>query len=513
MRSPDPSEEDLSALAACDPDRILVELDQLDCQDPALGLRKYIELSWPIIEPGRTYVPNWHIDCISDHLMAVSAGHILRLLVNVPPGGMKSLLTDAFWPSHEWGPQGRPELRYVSASYNIDLTVRDNRRTRSLITSDWYQERWGERFQLVGDQNAKTRFDNDRMGFKIATSVGGLGTGERGDRFIIDDPHNIKDGESAAKRNETLLWFAEVVPTRLSDPRRSVIIVIMQRVHEADVSGVILERELGYTHVCLPMEFDPSRKCYVEVTGWSDPREEENQLLWPEHMPRDVVERDKRAMGSYAVAAQFQQTPAPRGGGMFQRVWWQFYETGHKNRPRDVTEKPAKARPTSFDMVVASVDAAFKSTASGSRVGLVVVGVVGPYRYVLDNRTRPMTFTETVNEILDVLKTFPRCNRVLIEDKANGPAIIDTLSQKISGIIAVNPEGGKEARAAAMTASVESGHWLLPEGAPWVEDFIHEFATFPAAAKNDQVDAATQASTYLTHGASITRVLALLGAR
>lgn len=499
-------EEDVAALAGYDPDAMLMELDRLDSE---ASLVDYMRLAWPIIEPGRSFVPNWHIDCIADHLMAVSRGHITRLLIGVPPGGMKSLTTDAFWPSHEWGPQNRPQLRYVSASYNADLTVRDNRRTRTLITSPWYQALWGDRFQLVGDQNAKTRFDNDHMGFKIATSVGGLGTGERGDRFIIDDPHNIKDGESNAKRNETLLWFSEVVPTRLNDPSLSAIIVIMQRVHEADVAGLILERDLGYVHVCLPMEFEPARKCFVEVTGWEDPRTEENELLWPDRMTREVVERDKKALGSYAVAAQFQQRPAPRGGGMFLRVWWQFFETGHRNRPMDVTENPAKPRPASFDMTLISVDAAFKSTASGSRVGMVVIGVVGPYRYVLDNRTRPMTFSETVSEILSLLQTYPQCNRVLIEDKANGPAIIDTLCAKVSGVIPVNPQGGKEARANAMQASVESGHWLLPEGAPWLDDFITEFGTFPAAAKNDQVDATTQAAIYLTHGASITRLLGL----
>ena len=194
---------------------------------------------------------------------------------------------------------------------------------------------------------------------------------------------------------------------------------------------------------------------------------------------------------------------------MFRRVWWQFFATGHANRPHDVTENPAKPKPATFDMTLISVDAAFKSTASGSRVGMVVIGVVGPWRYVLDNRTRPMTFSETVDQVLALLADYPQCNRVLIEDKANGPAIIDTLSQRVSGIIAVNPQGGKEARANAMQASVESGHWLLPEGAPWVDDFITEFGTFPAGAHNDQVDSTSQAAIYLTHGASITRLLGL----
>src|SRR5262249_34997198 len=157
---------------------------------------------------------------------------ITRLLINIPPGAMKSLTTNVFWPAWEWGPRDLAHMRYIGASYSHDLTIRDNLRCRRLIESYVYQRLWGGRFRLNDDQNAKVRFANDRTGFKLATSVGGLGTGERGDRFIIDDPHNLVDGESEAKRDSTLAWFSEVVPTRLNDPESSAIVIIMQRVHE-----------------------------------------------------------------------------------------------------------------------------------------------------------------------------------------------------------------------------------------------------------------------------------------
>jgi len=492
------------------PDALLEELDRIDSE---CSLRDYMKLAWHVIEPGRKFVPNWHIDCIADHLMAVHRGEITRIMFNLPPGGMKSLTTNAFFPSWEWGPANRPDLRYVSASYNGDLTVRDNRRTRSLITSDWYQRKWGDRFKLVGDQNAKTRFDNDKMGFKIATSVGGLGTGERGDRFIVDDPHNIKEGESEADRNEKLLWFSEVVPTRMSDPILSAIIVIMQRVHEGDIAGWIILKELGYVVITLPMEFEVDRKCFVEVTGWEDPRTEENQLLWPERMTREVVERDKKVMGEYAVAGQFQQRPSPRGGGMFKRKWWKFYNAGlTKIRPPETLtheESPTVEPPREYDQIVISIDATFKSTTGGSRVGAVVVGRSGPRRYLLGNRTRRMSFNETIACIRALKLDFPRCSRILVEDKANGPAIVDVLSNEISGVIAVNPEGGKETRANAMQPAVESGHWYLPEGAPWLDDFITEFALFPAGKNDDQVDATSQAAIYMTQSSDVVRLLSL----
>ena len=214
----------LAELVRTDPDQLELELDRIDSEE---SLRLFVERAWPVLEPKREFIPGWHIDAICDHLEAVHRGEITRLLINVPPGCMKSLTTDVFFPAWEWGPQNRPDLRYVASSYSQDLTIRDNRRTRSLIQSDWYRSLWGDRFKLVSDQNAKTRFDTNHMGFKIATSVGGLSTGERGDRFIIDDPHNIKDGESLAKRKEVNQWFMETVPTRMNDPEKSAIITIM----------------------------------------------------------------------------------------------------------------------------------------------------------------------------------------------------------------------------------------------------------------------------------------------
>ncbi len=498
---------DIAELIA-DPDSTLAELDKLDSEHQ---LRLFIELSWSVLEPKRRFQGGWHIDAICDALTAVTDGFIKRLLMCVPPGAMKSLTTDVFWPAWEWGPKDLPAMRYVSASYSQDITVRDNRRTRTLITSDWYQSLWGDRFTLVSDQNAKTRFDNDKTGFKIATSVGGMGTGERGDRFIVDDAHNVKDGESDAKRGEAVLWMMETVPTRVNDPTDSAIVVIGQQVHDQDVPNEIMRRELGYTTIILPMEFEPERKCIVYMDGFEfeDPRTQDNELLWPARMTREVVERDKKAMGPYAVAGQFQQRPAPRGGGLFKRIWWRFYQTDKPTRPMEVDLAPAVILPKDFDWVVMTVDATFAKTAKGSRVGLLVIGGKGADRYILENRTRPMTFTETCNEIILLRKAYPNCTRVLIERKANGEAIIDSLHSKVSGLIGINPEGGKEARAGAMQPQVEGGNVYLPEGAFWLEEFITEFALFPSTAHDDQVDALSQALNYMSASPDLTRMLGL----
>lgn len=494
----------LSRLASRDLDQSIREAQK---ELSERGLRYFTEFAWHIIEPGREFIPGWHLDAIAEHLEAVTNGEIIRLLINIPPGLMKSLSSNVLWPAWEWGPKNLPTMRYVGASYSHDLTIRDNRRCRSIIQSPWYQAIWGDRFKLVSDQNAKTRFDNDRTGFKIATSVGGMGTGERGDRFVIDDGNNVKDVESNAVRNDTAQWFLEVVPTRLTNPEKSAIINIQQRTHQGDISGIILEKELGYVHLCLPMEFEPDRKCFVEVTGFQDPRTEENELIWPKRMTRVVVERDKIPLGAYGVAGQFQQRPSPRGGGQFKKTWWRFFKTDRTGRPDECSTITAEDLPDRFETITISVDAAFKDKHTGSRVGLLAVARRGPKRYVLANGTKHMTFTQTLAAIKEMKVKFPYATKILIEDKANGSAIIDTLMAEISGVVGINPEGGKEARAAAIEPTVETGYVFLPEGAPWLEDFIEEFALFPAGNRNDQVDALSQALIDMISNADLSRTI------
>jgi len=481
-------------------------LRQLDIIDSAESLSAYSRLAWHIVEPTRDMIPGWHQDAVNDHLSAVSAGHINRLLINEPPGLMKSLSTEVFWPTWEWGPKNHAGLRYLCMSYSHELTKRDNRRSRNIIQSKWYQSRWGDRFHVVGDQNSKIRFDTNKMGWKIASSVGGLGTGERADRVIVDDPHNIKEGESEAKQKEVLLWFDEVLPTRLADAQKSAIIVIMQRVGDSDVSGHILEAELGYTHLMLPMEFEPDRKCFVYINQrlfFQDPRTLDNELLWPEKMTREVVERDKKAMGPYATAAQFQQAPAPRGGGMFKQTWWNFWKRKGDNRayvrPKGCNSNSSIILPDDddFDAILLSVDAAFKKIDTGSRVGMVKLGFLDALVFVLEDYTDHMTFDETCENIVAVTEGDNRIGRVLVEAKANGSAIVNHLFKKVRGIIEVDPEGGKEARGNAIVPVVKAGQVVIPEGAPWLGKWFHEWNTFPKLGrKNDRVDATSQGIIY-----------------
>ncbi len=262
------------------------------------SLMDFAEYVWPVVEPAIPFVKGWVLEAICEHLEAVTAGQIRRLLINVPPGFTKSLMTDVFWPAWEWGPRNMPWNRYVCASYSNHLTERDNMRCRNVVLSDRYKRFWGDRFKI----------SNDHTGWKLATSVGGIGVGERGDRFIIDDANNTMMMESEATRDNVNMWFTEVVPDRLNNQQTSAIVVIQQRLHEDDVSGTALSREMGYTHLMIPMEHDTARHCVTSLGWtaegreiiWEDPRTEENELAWPERFPVQSVEELRRDKGPYA---------------------------------------------------------------------------------------------------------------------------------------------------------------------------------------------------------------------
>lgn len=279
-----------------------------------------------MVEPATPYVHGWHIDCMADHLQAVSDGELRYLLINVPPRHMKSLLVSVLWPSWEW--TQRPHRRWMFASYAESLSMRDTVKSRRLMKSPWYQERWGSVFAFTADQDTKHRYDNDQAGYRIATSVGGS-TGEGGDIRVLDDPNNIDDAESEVIREGVNDWHDQVWSMRFTDPARSASVVIQQRTHTKDVSGHLLELG-GYHHLRLPAEYEPRRVTTMEhpldllqphddCPIHPDPRKEEGELLWTEQFsPEILAEVKQRLATSYAIAGQLQQRPVPRAGALFK---------------------------------------------------------------------------------------------------------------------------------------------------------------------------------------------------
>jgi hypothetical protein len=271
---------------------------------------------------------------------------------------------------------------------------------RRLVQSAWYQSSWGDRFSLTGDQNAKEKFENDKSGYRLVTSVGGTATGEGGDRIVVDDPHNVKESESDTVRQTAIDWWDHVMSTRLNDPKTGAKVVVMQRVHQQDLTGHLLEQG-GYEHLCLPAEYEGNRR--ATSIGWTDPRNEPGELLWPQRFGKPELESLKHALGSYASASQLQQRPSPAGGGILKRYRWRYWQ------PRDVTLPPVCLRlpdgtavnitpttlPECFDVQLQSWDLAFKDTASSAYVAGQVWARKGADRFLLDHVRDKWDFVAT----------------------------------------------------------------------------------------------------------------------
>lgn len=443
------------------------------------SLSAFIKHAWAVIEPGQPYIHGWHIDAICEHLEAITAGDINRLLINIPPGTMKSLAVGVFWPAWEWGPKGKPSTRIVAASHEQGLAVRDNLRARRLIASDWYQGFWGSSVVLTKDQNAKIKFENDATGFRQAAAAGSI-TGARGDRVIIDDPHSVEGASSEAQRNSVVDWFLEAVPTRLNNPDRSAIVVVMQRLHDRDVSGVILAKDLGYDHLCLPMEFETGRACKTSI-GFVDPRTEDGELLFPARFSRETVERDKKVMGSYAVAGQFQQRPAPRDGAMFKRAWF---------ADRIVNAAPSGSkRIRAWDLAATQKKAGNNPDwTAGVRVSRSDDGAFY-IEHVLRLQESPGAVEKTLKATAEA-DGIGVAVRLPQDPGQAGKAQAETLVRLLAGfdVKATSISGDKETRARPAAAQAEAGNVYIVRG-DWNETFLDELCSFPTGAHDDMVDA------------------------
>lgn len=463
----------------------------------------FTEQAWKILEPDVPFIPNWHINLIAEHLEAISAGELVKLIINVPPGTMKSLFCSVIWPVWDW--ILNPGRRFGTASHSQSLATRDSVKSRRLIQSEWFQKSYGWAFQLTADQNQKTRYENTATGFRLAGSVGGS-TGERFHIRILDDPHSIDDVESDLIREGVIDWLRYTWSQRYADPSNPYEVLIMQRLHEKDATGFYLELG-GYEHIMLPMEFDSDRKCFTKIG--SDPRTEENELLFPARFPKAIVETEKDKLGEYGAACQFQQNPAPRGGGVFRKKWMKFWKYPGmdlspvltKDEEGNVIECQVIDLPESLMGKLHSWDMTFTDTKDSAFVVDQVWGWLDADRFLLDQWRDKADFVKTISAFETMTNRWPDARAKFVENKANGPAIISYLRSKISGIIPIEPHGDKVARARAGALDFASGNVYLPhpEIFPWVKGFIERLTLFPNVAAKDEIDCTSQALLILSH--------------
>ena len=452
----------------------MTRLELVRAEKARRNLKEFVLQAWHVLEPETPFVDGVHVDAICSHLQAVIEGRIQNLGINVPPGSAKSLLTAVFFPAWAW--IDHPALRWLFASYSERLSTRDSVKCRQLIKSDWYQLRWGHRFQLTDDGDEKTRFINNRTGYRISTSVNGTGTGERCDILVVDDPHSVKKAESDQERQSAVDWFFGTMSSRLNDLRTGHKIVVQQRLHESDVTGELLKRKAKYDFLILPAEYDPEIARTTSI-GWHDPRTIPGELLWPNKVGPEEIAAIKTDLGSYKYAGQYGQRPSPADGGMIKRTWWKFWSTF----------------PTGTDLFMLSMDASFRGGPGADYVVIQCWAKKSADYYLIDQDRGQWNFPDTIKHFLDMTGKWPQASLKLIELKANGQAILDSLRQKVSGMVGVTPHESKESRMAAVSPLIEAGNVWLPSNAPWVDGFIEEHAQFPNGSNDDQCDGTSQA--------------------
>lgn len=446
----------------------------------------FVREAWPHID-NKKFKGNWHIDAICDHLQAVAEGDIKRLLINIPPGAGKSLLASVLYPAWVWTRQANHQ--FISTSFSVKRSTRDSRKMRKLVQSKWYQDRWP--IQFSADQSEKINFENTAGGSRVAEAFTGM-TGSRGNTIIIDDPHSVDMAASVAQREDTVETFLEAIPNRINDPDEDNIIVIMQRLHEEDVSGVILDRpELGYDHLCISMEYEGPRK--PTSIGWTDPRSEDGELMFPKHFSPNAVSALKSSLGKIAYAGQYQQNPVPRQAGEIDTRWFNRYKLGDHPPSCNFYLTSDHAPGGSGDYNVFRmwgydaqrnlwlVDSFRKRCSMQEAFGIkrdvegkITVMPIGAIRMI--QRWKPKGyFPEDDN-------TWKAVRELFVQALKESNTRVRIEPQPTSGM------GDKVNKAQGYIAVASLGQVYIPNG-PIGDDTLDEYARFPNGKHDDQVDA------------------------
>ena len=408
------------------------------------------------------------------------------------------------WPMWEWLTD--PAQKFLCASYSGNLSIRDNLKARRLIQSPWYQDRWGHMFRLAGDQNAKQRYENDKTGYRLATSVGGTATGEGGSRLLLDDPHSAQEAQSDAIRESALEWFDVVWSTRLNDPKADVMVTIMQRLHERDISGHIIDDIGGWEHLMIPAEWDGVRR--KTSVGPYDPRQKKGELICPDRFGEDEIADLKKLLGAYGSAGQLQQEPTPSEGGILKTQYFELW-------PHNTGLPP-------FEYILQSYDCAFTEKSTGDPTACTVWAIFthdGARHVMLIDAwdehlaypdLRAKAIKQWGTEYGGMSKDSPfsrkkRPDRILVEAKASGQSLLQDLRLAKVPAIPYNPgNADKVSRAHQAAPTLELGLVWIPESkktpghaVSWAQPFIKELSKFPVGAHDDYVDTFTQAIIYL----------------
>ena len=426
------------------------------------------------LNPQTELAMNWHVEVIAAKLTAVRQGKIQRLIINLPPRHLKSLLASVAFPA--WCLGHDPSAQILCVSYAEALSNKLARDCRSIMMSPWYRRIFPTR--LAAHRQAVQEFLTTRERYRLATSNGGVLTGRGADIILIDDPLKPEEALSDTQRQAANDWFSHTLYSRLNNKRTGAIVIIMQRLHEDDLVGHVLAQE-PWDVVCFPAiaEEDEVHK-FETILGPRTFIRRRGEALHPEREPLDTLDRIRGTIGEYNFAGQYQQSPAPLGGGLVKAGWFKYY--GEKDRPE------------SFDRIVQSWDTANKATEISDFSVCTTWGIKGKNLYLLSVLRRRLEYPALKRAVREQQNLFD-ASVVLIEDKASGTQLIQELVMDgCHAVTKYTPECDKIMRLHAQTALIENGFVYVPESAPWLAEYLHEMTVFPKGKHDDQVDSTAQ---------------------
>ncbi len=456
-----------SRAAIEEPHALIEELQRRDFMSFTIG-------AYPKIRGGADLLPNWHLDAIAHELDRIYAGYNRRLLVTLPPRNLKSIMISVAWVA--WCLGKNPALNFVCVSYSNELSLKHARDCRALMQTEWYRRLFPHTV-IAMTRSAVHDFETTRGGGRLATSVGGTLTGRGGDIIIIDDPINPKEANSDVQRDGVNDWFASTLASRLNDKTKGAIITVMQRLHQFDLAGMLIESR-DWQQLSLPAIAPDD--VTVPLTRHRFHQRRAGDVLHPTHEPIEALNDIKRLQGSIYFAAQYQQDPVPAAGNIVRADWLKTYDDFD---------------PASPGRIVQSWDTASKEGALNDWSVGITAHVHRSKVHILDVFRRKVNFPELKREVIRLARHY-KTRVLLIEEQASGLQLIQTLRAEAPTQmplpIARKPEGDKISRMLGVTGQIEAGQLYLPKDAPWLADFKSELLAFPSGRHDDQVDALTQ---------------------
>ena len=448
----------------------------------------FCRAAWPHLHPGSKLSWTPAHDLICEYLMLVWEKRLTRLIINCPPRFAKSSIVTILFPVWVW--LQAPTTDFLACSYEIDLATNHNLDRRSLMTSKWFRDLFGDSFQVAAERAQAGEFSNDHGGTMMAASVNSRAQGRGGHYVLLDDPLSADQCYSESTRNETNLWLTNQLPQRLNDPATSAIILVMQRLHQNDPTGFLLAQEENeWKLLKLPLIAEEDEIWTFPISGrvW---KRKKGECLDPKRWSPKVVKERQRDRLTFA--GQFQQSPMDAAGNLIRTNDIMFY--GGKDPQTGALDGPLPER---FDRTIISVDCSFKTTLGSDFVALAVIGVVGARRYLIYVVNARLDLTGTLNEIRNAHIAFAPIGATVVEAAANGHAVIAALKDQIPGLIAVDPQGSKMSRLVAASPEFAARNWYIERHGPWTNKVVEQLTMFPNARNDDLVDAISQASIWL----------------